>query len=636
MRNLRHERAPRPGSALCEQPVTSKFRHVLRVLTAFVVIALVCSFLNRNAFDYLELYAYNMRMAIRSARDRAAVESARRKIVLVTLSDESFTGGVLPRVHPLPRNCHAKIVRDLTRAGAKAIVFDLIFLDPGPHDGELASAARSSGRVIWACLPQGKDDSGTEQMAQPNDRLIRACSRVGHCLVVQGLDLPVSDRVQGVVIFDGRRIPSLSLQAAALACGSGSEPIPNAFGTGLRMGRLRIPLDRSGCFRISYLGKPSETFASIPYEQIYAGAVDDEFYRANHFFRDKIVLVGDATTTSKDRLYTPVGEMSGVEIHAHAIATVLQQRFVIEVAPWVNIAAVCLLAGIVCVLAAGGNPYRIALGTVAVLVVYFLGNVWLFSERGLWMQLAAPTVAAVACAGCMLGEHALTAELDKKRMRWLLHRYVSPELADYIIANPDACVPGGKRVEATVMFADIRDFARMSEGLSPEGVVRVLNSYFDSMTSVAFKHGGTVDKFVGDAIMVLFGVPVPYEDHVHRAVSAAIDMQSMLLGLQREWSASGGPVIDISIGINSGVMVAGSIGSTQRLDYTVIGDDVNTAARVTDLNSQLNTRILATQSTYEVVKDEVAARGPLTGAVKGKELIAYEIIGWKEASPAGS
>jgi adenylate cyclase len=352
------------------------------------------------------------------------------------------------------------------------------------------------------------------------------------------------------------------------------------------------------------------------------------------FFRDKIVIIGDTTSDAKDHHPTPVSDnMDGVEIHAHAIATLLQHRFVLEAIPLTNIVMICLLPGIVCILAIAGGLYRIALGTVLVVVGYFLVNVWLFNEYGVWMHLIAPIAAAIACAACMFWERSQTDDLDKRRMRWLLRRYISPELAEHIIANPEACVPGGKSVTATVLFADIRGFARMSEDRSPEEIVSVLNTYFDSMTTVAFKYGGIVDKFVGDAVMVLFGVPIPYEDHACRAVSAAIEMQSVLLDLQRKWLTDGLPTIDIRIGINTGTMVAGSIGSIQRLEYTVIGDDVNTASRVTDLNKQMQTRILATQATYEMVMDMVEARGPLSGEVKGKKLIAYEIIGWKEDIP---
>ena len=127
----------------------------------------------------------------------------------------------------------------------------------------------------------------------------------------------------------------------------------------------------------------------MPYEQVYAGAVDDEFYRKNHFFRDKIVLIGDTTSTSKDRLYTPMGDMAGVEIHAHAIATLLQRRFVREAAPWINVAAICLLTAMVCILASVGSVYRVAAGTAGLLIVYFLANVWLFSEHGIWLHLSA-------------------------------------------------------------------------------------------------------------------------------------------------------------------------------------------------------------------------------------------------------
>lgn len=628
MINLRQRLLHRHASALGEQPSTSRVMHVLRVFAAFVIIVSVCIFLDQKAFNNIEQHAYNMRMRIRSSRTPlAAVNAARRGIVMVTLSDNSFKIGwssnASPPPYPLPRIYHARIIRDLSRAGVKAIIFDTLFTDTRQWDRELASAARSSGKVVFACKPRGNDSTDTVQMPNPQFRDVR----IGHILVAGSPESSIIDRINPIIDYKGQEILSLSMQAAALELGyAGPSPIARTK-TGVKIGNYNLPLDATGCFRVSYL--KSGTFKPIPYELVYAGVVPDSF------FRGKIAIIGDTTTNYKDQQDTPSEEkMDGIKIHAHAIATLLQHRFVFEALPWINTAMICILAGIVCIIAVAGGLFRIAFGAVIVIAGYCMGNVWLFSERGVWMHLISPIAAAAACATCMLGERGLTTELDKQRVRWLLSRYVSPELADYIIANPEACALGGKRVTATVLFADIRGFSRISEDRSPEEVVGVLNTYFDAMTTVAFKYGGTVDKFVGDAIMVLFGVPIQYEDHAIRAVSAAIDMQSVLLDLQRKWSDGGLPVIDISIGINTGTMVAGSIGSTQRLEYTVIGDDVNTASRVTDLNNQMQTRILITKATYEAVKDSVEARGPLMGEVKGKHLVAYEIAGWKGEMPA--
>lgn|GEM_PF-2586737 len=623
MKNLLHRHKRKQTAALGEQPSTSGTRHILRVIGAFAVIVIVCLCLDQKAFEYIEQYAYNMRMRIRSSVSSTAIETARSKIVLVTLSDKSFKSNILPHIYPLPRKYFSKVIHNLTRAGVKAIILDSTFADNSQYDKELASTVRLSGKVVLAAKPRGTDDDKTVQMPNPEYRGLR----LGHILVAGSPDSSIVDRIKPFVDYKGHRILSLSLQAIALEFGYGDlSPIHNT-NKWFTIGNLNVPLDATECFRISYL-KPG-TFEPIPFELVYSKVIPDSF------FRDKIVIIGDTSSNAKDQHSTPVNDkMDGVEIHAHAIATLLQHRFVTEAIPLTNIAMICILSAIVCILAFTGGLYRIAIGTVIAVFGYFLVNVWLFSEYGVWMHLIAPIAGAITCAACMFWERSQTADLDKQRMRWLLRRYVSPELAEHIIANPEACVPGGKSVTATVLFADIRGFARISEDRSPEEIVSVLNTYFDSMTTVAFKYGGIVDKFVGDAVMVLFGVPLPYEDHAYRAVSAALEMQSVLLELQQKWLADGLPTIDIRIGINTGTMVAGSIGSTQRLEYTVIGDDVNTASRVTDFNKQMQTRILATQATYEMVMDVVEARGPLTGEVKGKKLVAYEITGWKEDIPA--
>jgi adenylate cyclase len=174
----------------------------------------------------------------------------------------------------------------------------------------------------------------------------------------------------------------------------------------------------------------------------------------------------------------------------------------------------------------------------------------------------------------------------------------------------------------------------MSEKLTPQQVVERLNEYLQAMTDVVFERDGAVDKYVGDCIMALFGIPVPHPDHARRAVATAIDMQAALLKLQAKWRAEGLPLIEIGVGVNTGEMVVGNIGAQQRLDFTVIGDAVNLASRVESLNKEMHTRILITESTYQFVKDEVEARGPLTAHVKGKEeeIVVYEVFGWRTPS----
>ena len=183
------------------------------------------------------------------------------------------------------------------------------------------------------------------------------------------------------------------------------------------------------------------------------------------------------------------------------------------------------------------------------------------------------------------------------------------------------------------MFSDIRGFTALSEKLAPEPLVALLNEYLQAMTDIIFKHEGTVDKYVGDCIMAVFGAPKPHPDHARRAVAAALEMQSALLHLHEKRVAEGLPPLDMGVGINTGGMVVGNIGSQDRLDFTVIGDAVNLAARVEGLNAEMNSCILITQSTYELVQDDVEVWGPLTARVKGKaeEVIVYGVFGWRDA-----
>jgi adenylate cyclase len=426
-------------------------------------------------------------------------------------------------------------------------------------------------------------------------------------------------------------VPALSLKAVMMARGLEDQPLRRVAGA-WRVGDFLIPVDTRGCFPIHPLGQPSST----PYELIYSGAANEGesakvYHQALH---DKIVLIGDTTTMTSDILSTPWGMAPGVEVHAQAIATLLQRKPVQEARPGVNFAVLSLLVAAVCLLTAFGRLPWAALATLGLWGGYIVVNVWLFVDHGVWLHLVAPSIASVLAMLGVLLERSLTVEREKNRMRGLLHRYLSPQTAEYVLAHPEKCHLGGEQVVATVLFSDIRGFTAMAEKLTPTEVVARLNEYFQAMTDIVFRYDSAVDKYMGDALMALFGIPVPHPDHPRRAVAAAIDMQTALRELQAQGQAQGLPLIDIGIGIHTGAMVVGNIGSQERQDFTVIGDAVNLASRVEGLNKELHTRILITASTYEFVQDEVEVRGPLTAHVKGKEeeVIVYEVFGWRDAT----
>jgi adenylate cyclase len=199
-----------------------------------------------------------------------------------------------------------------------------------------------------------------------------------------------------------------------------------------------------------------------------------------------------------------------------------------------------------------------------------------------------------------------------------LAKYFSKDVVDLVLNNPQSLGQGGQRMQATILFADIRNFTQLSTVMQPEQVVELLNRYFSTMVDIVFKNGGTLDKFLGDGLMALFGVPYPIEKPEERAVRTALEMLEALQDMNRELEAKGMLRLDIGVGINAGPVVAGNIGSSQRHEYTVIGDTVNLAARLEALNKETRTQILVSASVYDAIRDTFRTRrlGPLR--IRGK------------------
>ena len=235
---------------------------------------------------------------------------------------------------------------------------------------------------------------------------------------------------------------------------------------------------------------------------------------------------------------------------------------------------------------------------------------------------------------------------EKRKMKKLFGQYVSKDVYDQLVANPALARLGGQRREMTVLFSDIRGFTSVSEKGQPEEIVHMLNEYFTRMVEVVFHHKGTVDKFVGDMVMALFGAPLEDPEHAEHAVEAALDMLQELKKLNVKWTAEGRPSLDIGIGINTGPMIAGNIGSDQIMSYTVIGDAVNLGSRLESANKQYSTHIIISEATRSHLKGTYTFRPLGDVVVKGKTkpVAIFEVVdraerpsafGQPPASPAG-
>jgi adenylate cyclase len=262
----------------------------------------------------------------------------------------------------------------------------------------------------------------------------------------------------------------------------------------------------------------------------------------------------------------------------------------------------------------------VAAASLTVASVYAFGD-------GIWMPLASPVAGIALTFVGQLGWQYFVEGREKRQVQRLFSRYVPKDVYEQLLADPERAALGGKRRTMTVLFSDVRGFTAMSEKATPEEVVGQLNEYFSRMVDVLFAHHGTLDKFVGDMVMGLFGAPLDDPDHAEHAVQTALAMSRALDELNQEWAAAGRPVLDIGIGISTGDMVAGNIGSSAIMSYTVIGDTVNLGARLESLNKDYGTRVIISEATRESLKGRYDIRPLGEVVVKGKSrpVAIYEV-----------
>ena len=617
--------------------------------------------------DTLEWKLYDQR--VRWAADPA---TARQDIVMVTI-DESSVRLIEPEVGrwPWPRLVHADVIDFLAAAGAKAIVLDVLFTERDRRTGFdvggtiwtgqesdralAASVARARNVVVLAdatfegLVGDAKGRPATPgpfesrpDVLLPYDELARAARLIGHNYFVLDPDGPVR-RAVTFIDHGGRLMPSLS--AAGWMVAASLDPASaRAGGRGVMVGAHDIPLvtdvlpafDRSqprqtarrllidfrgpavleDGTRTTYKGY---SFYSVFYaqQQQLAGVAPSV---SPALFRDKIVVIGTTAAGLHDVFTVPFasgGKMPGSQIHASVIDQLLSSRF-IEPAPRTLGAALVVATALVTAqlivvlpLRWAGPGVLLVLSTVIVLACQAF-------TRGAWWPLAQPAIGWLTAVVGGLGYQYFVEGRDKRAVKRLFSRYLSPDVYALVLANPALAELGGKRREMSVLFSDIRGFTTMTERGEPEAIVAQLNTYCSAMVDVLFAHRGTLDKFVGDMVMALFGAPLSDDEHADHAVQAGLAMLAKLDELNVGWKASGLPEIAIGIGINSGEMIAGTIGSDQVRSYTVIGDAVNLGSRLESLNKQYGTSMIISDNTVKQLKGQYDLRTLGDVVVKGK------------------
>ena len=595
----------------------------------------------------IELRTYDRRVAM-TARPAAPATD----IVLVWINDDS-----LRRMEPLvgrwpwPRLTHAMVIDFLSAAGARVIVYDILFperdirkfmlgdqeMTGEESDAALVESTKKAGNVVHAAeassaeledpsraLVENLDapalnvriDSDCAlprpRLTPPFPALAAASHSIGHTLLILDPDGPVR-RSAPVVRVGARTIPSLPL-AAARAAGWTGVPRGVAAADCSALVPWRGPA-------VAASGAPTFTSYSF-YDVLYSQQQLLEGHRPGldpSLFKDRIVIVGGSGAGLKEAFTTPFpsGDIDGPEVHANVIDGLLRDRSIERAPASVTFAMVVAVAAIVGI--AGWYLNAWLTGVVAALVALVLaGAAVLAFMRGIWIPVTVPALAIVfAFVGDLAWQYFVEGR-DKRLIKKVFSRYVSKDVFEQLVANPSLAELGGARRYMTVLFSDIRGFTTMSEKGTPEDVVAQLNHLFTRMVDVVFQHHGTVDKFVGDMVMALYGAPLDDDEHADHAVQTALAMIRALREMNVEWEAAGKPTLDIGIGINTGDMVAGNIGSDTIMSYTVIGDAVNLGARLESLNKDYGTRIIISELTRARLKGQYDIHPLGDVVVKGK------------------
>ncbi len=559
---------------------------------------------------------------------------------------------------PWPRSVWGRIVDQLTEDGAKVVVFDVFFTEPEnvESDDLLQKAIKRNGRVILPVVfdfsEAGYKESGftnkkldflvpsaysvlknanasiaplEAKMVLPTLFRFSAFARsLAHINMLPDIDGTLRWEMLAIK-YGGDYYAPIGLQAARLYRGLDNMDLVLDLAGAVHLGDTVVPADQYGRMLINYRG-PAGTFPAYSISDILDRTLPPGT------FKDKIILIGPTAIGIYDLRVTPFSNnMPGIEKHASVVDSILHKDFIrrTETSVYGLIFLFAIALGIT--LPRLGAKAGAAL--VLALFAGYLGFVYyLFVARGMWFNLVYPSFALFFGYTSQTAYRFLMEERRARDIRKMFSSYVSKRIVDELMRDPNKAKLGGDRKEITVLFSDIRGFTSFSEKHQPEEVVSLLNEYLGAMTEIVFQYEGTLDKFIGDAIMVLWGAPVGQPDHAERAARCALAMIAKLKELQAKWAAEGKYVIDIGIGINTGDMVVGNMGAEgKKMEYTVIGDNVNLGARLEGLTRKYNNHIIISEYTYEKIKDIVHAVELDSVTVKGKEkpVVVYDLVGLK-------
>jgi adenylate cyclase len=618
---------------------------IIAIILTAVLITL--AFQSLYVFTRLESASFDHRVSF--ARSSTAIHD---DVVIVLIDEDSLQkmSAQLGRF-PWPRSAYREIIDFFALAGAQTLAFDILFTeqqDAGSHnedDNALIEATRQAGNVVHAMqilytpalktsrsLPADFLTNQPFESTQiegevyndfllPIDGLYQASQGVGFLEIQPDRD-SVYRRIRLFNQFhDGTILPSLaSTIAVPLVSGGGAI----TYGTDLAdINGFKIPLDGNGNHLINPYGK----IQKYPVSQVFEAMAQIKSGQQTNLvldpktFEGKIVLLGASAIGLLDVKASSLSPQEpGILLHAYTISNMLQQDFLLKQSPYLIFLIILILCSVTVVpIVKAPNLSLVAIPPALTILSYYVFAYAMFFGNAVFA--ITPVIFAIIFSTLLAYSYRTYLEkFSRLKVRKMLGQYVSPRvLTEVIDSKDDLHAEVGSKEELSILFSDIRGFTNISEALEANQVVELLNIYFSDMTDIIFHYDGTLDKFIGDAIMAFWGAPIKTTDHPLQSVRCAIDMTSRLTNVNNILVEKGYPAIKIGVGIHTGSVVLGNIGSDKKLDYTVIGDGVNLASRLEGLTENYGCELIISEDTYRAVRDQVPCLLIDKVRVKGKQ-----------------
>jgi len=539
-------------------------------------------------------------------------ENISEKVVIIGIDNKSIQQiGQWPwnRAH------HGKMIEKLESIGVAAIGYDVTFSESGYGDEQFFKSLEKSKKLVFPL--EGEIKLAKNIMPEFTEVLwpvsqIKDNFLIGHTGLIPDKDGKIRKTFLNVN-FQDQIIKPFFLQILG-AAGYLSDNID--------LNDYRF--DEYGLFRIKFLG-PSNTITQYSFIDVLQEDFDSTL------LENKIVLVGAVANNLHDEYFTAstaASPMSGVEIQAHLIDSFLQNKFLSQINNTQFYILLFVILGILAGLCAFKFKLRFSIPLVFAMIFMYLILTIILLEFGFLISILYPILLIILIYAVSFLVKYLLEQKEKQKLRSSFSQYAAKEVVDEIVAHPEKLNLGGERKKMSILFSDIRSFTSISEDMQPEDLVHFLNQYLTEMTEIILDKNGVVDKFIGDAVMALWGAPLPNAKHAYDAVCSALIMQERLKDFNKKMKQSGRKEIEIGIGINTGDVVVGNLGSQQRFDYTVIGDPVNLASRLEGLTKYYGASIIISEHTEKELKNKFCLRYLDKVAVKGKKqgIKIYQVL----------